>query len=213
VRDTGVGIPEDMRDKVFELFVQLGKEPGNSSSGMGVGLTLVQALVRLHGGEVSVDGTPGKGSEFTVRLPAVDKQRLPRASASKPDSQPLKGLRVLLVEDIADIRAMTQRLLRMIGCEAEAAEDGLSGIELIAKVKPEVALIDIGLPELDGYEVARRIRRRPELDPVKLIAVTGFGQEEDRRKALEAGFDAHLVKPVDLTELQRLLCRLGNRPC
>ena len=211
VRDNGVGIPPEMREKVFELFVQLGKEPSNASTGMGVGLTLVQALVRLHGGEISVDGNPGKGSEFTVRLPAVEKEKLPPPPASKP--VPLQGLRVLLVEDIPDIRAMTQRLLKMIGCEVEVAEDGPSGVQKVAEVKPQVALVDIGLPGLDGYEVAQKIRSRSDLDGVKLIAVTGFGQEEDRRKAIQAGFDAHLVKPVDLTELQRLLCKLGGRPC
>jgi two-component system, chemotaxis family, CheB/CheR fusion protein len=212
VRDTGIGIPLDMRDRIFELFVQLDRDPGGALGGMGVGLTLVKSLVQLHGGRVTVQGEgPGKGSEFVVRLPAVGADQLPAPATLPP--VPLKGLHVALVEDIADIRRVTQRLLRLMGCEVDAAEDGPAAIETIARVRPQVALIDIGLPGMDGYEVARRIRGRAELDGVKLVALTGFGQEEDRRKALDAGFDAHLVKPVDLEELRRLLCRLGKRPC
>jgi CheY-like chemotaxis protein len=144
-------------------------------------------------------------------LAAISKDRLPTPVES-PEF-PLCGLHAVLVEDITDIRRVTQRLLRSMGCEVAAAEDGLAAIETIAQVRPDVALIDIGLPEMDGYEVARRVRARSELDPVKLVAVTGFGQEEDRRKAMEAGFDAHLVKPVDVGEMRRILCLLGNRPC
>jgi two-component system CheB/CheR fusion protein len=212
VRDTGLGIPAALRDRIFDLFVQLERDPGDAAGGMGVGLTLVKAIVQLHGGDIAVGGDgPGKGSEFTVRLPATSKDRLP--APAETVQFPLQGLRLVLVEDIADIRRVTQRLLRSMGCVVDAAEDGLAAIDTITRVRPEVALIDIGLPEIDGYEVARRIRSRSELDSVKLVAVTGFGQEEDRRKALEAGFDAHLVKPVDLNELRRILCRLANRPC
>jgi two-component system, chemotaxis family, CheB/CheR fusion protein len=209
VRDTGVGIPVEMREKVFDLFVQLNRAADVDSAGMGVGLTLVRALVRLHGGNVSVDGAPGQGSEFTVRLPAIPADRLPPPRAETEIS--VQGIRVVLVEDIADIRAVMQRLLKSMGCEVEAAENGLEALRTITRVRPDVALIDIGLPELDGYEVARRIRARADLDAVRLIAVTGFGQEDDRRKALEAGFDAHLVKPVDLAELRRLLRFLTTR--
>lgn len=212
VRDTGIGIPFELREKIFELFVQLDRDPGSASGGMGVGLTLVKALVQLHGGEVSVGGDgPGKGSEFIVRLPAVPKDQLPEPTVTP--EYPLHGVRVVLVEDIADIRSVMHRLLLAMGCDAKAASDGLSGIDLVMEFRPEVALVDIGMPGLDGYEVARRIRERHELDPVKLVAVTGFGQEDDRRKALEAGFDAHLVKPVDVNELRRLLCQMANRPC
>jgi len=212
VRDTGIGIPFELREKIFELFVQLDRDPGSASGGMGVGLTLVKALVQLHGGEVSVGGDgPGKGSEFIVRLPAVPKDQLPEPTVTP--EYPLHGVRVVLVEDIADIRSVMHRLLLAMGCDAKAASDGLSGIDLVMEFRPEVALIDIGMPGLDGYEVARRIRERHELDPVKLVAVTGFGQEDDRRKALQAGFDAHLVKPVDVNELRRLLCLMANRPC
>lgn len=206
VRDTGIGIPSDMREKIFDLFVQLEDSPGRSGSGMGVGLTLVRSLVRLHGGQVSVqsDG-PGRGSEFTVRLPvAVD------ATPEAPTEQvrtPLTGLLVLIIEDNPDIRAVTERLLKSIGCRVLLAEDGQRGVEVAAQHRPDVALVDIGLPGIDGYEVARRLRSLEERSRLRLIAVTGFGQPDDRQKALQAGFDAHLVKPIDLSELLRLFSR------
>jgi CheY-like chemotaxis protein len=153
----------------------------------------------------------GKGSEFIVRLPSVDSARL--EPTCKPDLAPLDGLKVLLVEDNPDIRAVTRRLLESIQCTVYVAENGLKGIEEISAHHPDVALIDIGLPEIDGYEVARRIRSRPDLTNIKLIAVTGFGQPDDRKMALDAGFNAHLVKPVDLDELFKLLCQVSSRSC
>ncbi|HVT81789.1 MAG TPA: CheR family methyltransferase, partial [Phycisphaerae bacterium] len=212
VKDTGAGIPPEMRDRIFELFVQLNRDSGSAAGGMGVGLTLVRALAELHGGSVTVESAGlGKGSEFIVRLPAVE-----AATPALPDKstpQPLSRLRVLLVEDNPDIRAVTERLLKSMGCEVFLADNGVHGIEGVSRHHPEVALVDIGLPELDGYEVARRIRRMSGHDSVKLVAVTGFGQPDDRQKALDAGFDAHVVKPVDLGELYKLLCRLSGRPC
>ncbi|HXE56177.1 MAG TPA: ATP-binding protein, partial [Tepidisphaeraceae bacterium] len=209
VRDSGIGIPVEMRQKIFDLFVQLNRTADGDSTGMGVGLTLVQALVRLHGGQISIDGGPGQGSDFCVRLPAISSDRLP-PQQSEPEVS-LQGLRVVLVEDIPDIRVVMQRLLKRMGCEVEAAENGRTAIQTITKVQPDVALVDIGLPELDGYEVARRIRARADLAAVRLIAVTGFGQEDDRRKAIEAGFDAHVVKPVDIGALRRLLASLATQ--
>jgi two-component system CheB/CheR fusion protein len=204
VRDTGVGIPREMVDRIFDIFVQLDHEPGGSDGGMGVGLTLVRALVDLHGGKITVQSEgPGKGSEFTIRLPAVDGSRLsvqPTVTTEK-----LPGLKVLLVEDNDDLRYMTERILRATGCDIYTAPDGRSGIEAFRSIRPNVALIDIGLPDLDGCEVARRIRAGDGGKDAKLIAVTGYGQEEDRRSALSAGFDAHLVKPVAIKELTALL--------
>jgi two-component system CheB/CheR fusion protein len=204
VRDTGVGIPQDMLDRIFEIFVQLEHDPGSSNGGMGVGLTLVRALVDLHGGKITVhsDG-PGKGSEFTLRLPAVDAARLPAKPAVTTEK--LSGLRVLLVEDNGDLRYMTERILKTTGCEVHTAADGHGGIEAFRRIRPNVALIDIGLPDLDGCEVARRIRAGDGGKDAKLIAVTGYGQEEDRQNALRAGFDAHVVKPVAIKELTSLL--------
>jgi len=210
VRDTGAGIPANMREKIFELFVQLDRNVGSSEGGMGVGLTLVQALVELHAGSIEVlsEGR-NQGSEFVVRLPTVEAPRqLPQDCSP---ARPLSGLRVLLVEDNPDIRAVTQRLLASMGCEVSTADCGPKAIEAVANLRPEMALVDIGLPDMDGYEVARQLRRRWGASGLKLVAVTGFGQPDDRERALEAGFEAHLVKPVDIDELLQLLRRLSNR--
>jgi two-component system CheB/CheR fusion protein len=212
VRDTGVGIPAEMHDKIFDLFVQLGRDSGSAAGGMGVGLTLVRALVNLHGGKITVASAgPGAGSAFTVTLPIVDASTLLAPRTAK--KLPLSGLRVLLVEDNQDIRMVTQRLLKGMGCDVTPAENGTEAIETIKNARLDIALIDIGLPEMDGYEIARQTRKLPGAQKLKLVAVTGFGQPDDRDRALEAGFDDHLVKPVDLDQLYRLLCKLTDRPC
>jgi two-component system CheB/CheR fusion protein len=195
VRDNGIGIPPEMRDRIFDLFVQVDETPGKTDGGMGVGLTLVRTLVELHGGTIEVQSEgEQKGSEFIVRLPLS--QGKPAQDAAREPKADLAGLRVVLVEDNADIRVVTGRLLKAVGCEVTHAEDGTRGIAAISEQQPDVALIDIGLPDMSGYEVARAIRQRPEGRGVKLLAVTGFGQPEDRQKALDAGFDDHLVKPL-----------------
>jgi CheY-like chemotaxis protein len=214
VRDTGLGIPPQMRDRIFDLFVQIDDTPGKAD-GMGVGLTLVRTLVRLHGGEIKLQSEEGKGSEFEIRFPICEPpdSETDGAIDAKPN---LAGLRVLLVEDHADVRIVTGRLLRAVGCEVTQAEDGSAGLEAISQHKPDVALIDIGLPDIDGYNVARRIRELPEGQGIKLLAVTGFGQPEDRQKAIDAGFDAHLVKPLNYEELVSIIrpeageCRGGE---
>lgn len=206
VTDTGLGIPAEMQERIFELFVQLEERPGTRvDGGMGVGLTLVRSLVRLHGGTVAVrsDGE-NRGSEFTVRLPLVEAPPRAKPISDVPSDGKL-DLKVLLVEDMADIRDITQKLLQIIGCKVAVACNGEQAIATLRAAPPDVALVDIGLPDIDGYEVARRARGELGLDAVRLIAVTGFGQSDDRQRALEAGFDAHLVKPIDLNELTRLL--------
>jgi two-component system, chemotaxis family, CheB/CheR fusion protein len=210
VRDTGVGIPAEMRDRIFELFVQLNGAPGGGEGGMGVGLTLVRALVQLHEGEILLhsDGE-GQGSEFTVRLPLDRSGNRPQQE--QLSLQPLSGLRLLLIEDQFDIRMVTGRLLEAIGCKVIATEDGFRGIEAMERFRPDAALIDIGLPKIDGYEVARRIRQLPAGQSVRLVALTGFGQDSDKQRAIDAGFDAHLVKPVNLHELSSVLSRLVPR--
>jgi PAS domain S-box-containing protein len=211
VRDSGVGIPPAMHEKVFELFVQLDGAVGNSDGGMGVGLTLVRALVGLHGGTVTANsGGDGSGSEFVVRLPAAKGPH--RMDAPQAPASDLAGVRVLVVEDNEDIRTTTVELLKLVGCDAAAAEDGPRGIEAIGRNAPEVAIIDIGMPGMDGYEVARRVRELPDSESVLLIAVTGFGQEDDRTRALGAGFNAHLVKPIDLNQLSATVTRLRKAP-
>jgi chemotaxis methyl-accepting protein methylase/signal transduction histidine kinase/chemotaxis response regulator CheB len=204
IRDTGVGVPPSMRERIFDLFVQLDGALGRSDGGMGVGLTLVRALVLLHDGKVSVESEgEGKGSEFIVRLPLdISGERPQQSKAAIKD---LAGLRLALVEDQPDIRIVTARLLEAFGCTVLSIEDGRKAAEAIEQFNPDAALIDIGLPHIDGYEVARRVRMLPGGQKIRLIAVTGFGQKSDRQKALEAGFDAHLVKPVDLQDLARVL--------
>jgi two-component system CheB/CheR fusion protein len=207
IRDTGVGIPADMREKIFDLFVQVNGTPGGVEGGMGVGLTLVRALVELHGGEVFLhsDGA-GQGSEFTVRLPLEESGVRP--APAEDSLRPLSGIRLMLIEDQFDIRLVTGRLLEAIGCKVLAMEDGPKALAAIEQFRPDAALIDIGLPRMDGYEVARRIRESPQGPAVRLVALTGFGQPSDKTRAIEAGFDAHLVKPVNLHELASVLSRL-----
>ena len=222
VRDDGMGIDPAEMGRVFELFVQTHAANERAQGGLGIGLTLVKRLIELHGGEVSGESKgAGTGSEFTVRLPGVvvvvaEEPQLAEgelifatgsargtAAISSPPS--LNPLRILVVEDNDDIRETLKDLLVMCGHQVEVAEDGERGLELVLEHKPNVALIDIGLPGLDGYHVARALRDRQPGRETRLIALTGYGQPDDRRKALDAGFDAHLVKPVDLEHLSKVL--------
>ena len=195
VRDTGAGIPADMLETIFDLFVQNDRTLDRADGGMGVGLTLVRTLVAMHGGTVTArsDGV-GRGSEFVVRLPLTTEQR-PAVSAEQPSKLPA-GTRVLIVEDNADSREMLAQLLRMDGCNVTVAADGHQGLEAIRREKFDLALVDIGLPGIDGYEVARQVRAGPAGDGIYLVALTGYGRPEDRLAVLQAGFDEHLVKPV-----------------
>jgi PAS domain S-box-containing protein len=218
VRDTGAGIPPEMLSRIFNLFTQVEGTVDRSQGGLGIGLTLVRDLVRLHGGTVEAlsDG-PGAGSEFVVRLPALEGVvvPLPRASAAAPpgrrQGQGPAG-RVLVVEDNRDAAESLARLLRAAGHEVRTAYDGPAALAEARAFQPQVVFSDIDLPGMDGYEVARRLRQ--EYGPVGplLVAVTGLGQEGDRRRALEAGFDDFLVKPVDPDALQRLLGRPAGPP-
>ncbi|WP_438027237.1 chemotaxis protein CheB [Sorangium sp. So ce233] len=206
VRDDGVGIPKDMLGTVFELFVQSSRTLDRSAGGLGVGLTLVRGLVEKHGGTVSArsDGE-GKGSEFEVRLPVTEQSYKKEATCGSPLRKFPKGSRIVVVEDNADGREALCALLRRAGFECHSTDHGISGIELMDSVLPHVAIVDIGLPGIDGLEFARRVRERRQHEKVYLIALTGYGQQNDREKAREAGFDEHLVKPVDLATLKRLL--------
>lgn len=201
VKDNGIGIPGDMLGRVFDLFTQL---DGRRGDGLGIGLTLVRRLVELHGGRVRVHSAgEGQGSEFTVTLPAANGAAQPAHElAAQPPPGP--GRRILIVEDNIDGRESLATLLRMLGHEVSVAGDGPSGLQAALADKPAVALIDIGLPGLDGYEVARQVRAGLGA-AVLLVALTGHSQPEDRRRALEAGFNAHLPKPIDLDALRQLL--------
>ena len=214
VRDTGLGISEDMLARIFEPFTQVESSRKRSEGGLGLGLPLVRSLVELHGGTVEAHSRGhGQGSEFVVRLPLLtslgDAVGIP-----VPDGLPAGGddpafedepLRILVVEDNRDGRESLRDLLEIWGHEVELAENGPDGVRQALASQPAVALIDIGLPGLDGNEVAQRIRAALDGDRMALVAMTGYGQPEDRRRALQAGFDAYLVKPVDPEELARTL--------
>ena len=206
VRDTGVGIRPELLPRVFDLFVQGDRSLERSAGGLGIGLTLVRQLVELHGGTVeAASAGPGRGSTFTVRLPILAAPPESR-DAARP-AAPGPARRVLVVEDNDDAREMLRNLLHLFGHEVHEACDGTSAIEQARRLRPDAALIDIGLPGIDGYEVARRIRA--DVPGARLVALTGYGQPEDRERALAAGFDVHLVKPVDPEQLERLLSARG----
>jgi PAS domain S-box-containing protein len=207
VRDTGQGIRTDLLARVFDLFVQEPQSLDRSRGGLGLGLALVKRLVELHGGSVSVwSAGPGQGSEFTVRLPAVAE---PVAQAGLAGASPVstagRGRRVLVVEDNPDARQSLRMLLELAGHEVQTSEDGPNGLATLLAFQPDVALIDLGLPGMDGYALAREVRGRPETRAIRLVAVTGYGQVEDRRRALAAGFDLHITKPVDVSMLEEML--------
>jgi len=209
VRDSGVGIAADMLPRVFDLFVQERQTIDRSRGGLGLGLTIVRNLVDLHGGQVSArsDG-PGKGSEFVVSLPAASAEPSePHAVATQPAARApvVDGQRVLIVDDNEDAADMLAMVLRARGYDTRVAHDGPSALRTIEDFKPQAALLDIGLPVMDGFELARRLRALPELDGLRLIAVTGYGQDTDRRRSHDAGFDHHLVKPIDVGSVVALL--------
>ncbi len=200
VRDTGVGISAELLPHVFDVFVQASTTLDRSQGGLGIGLALVRRLVELHGGSVCAhsDGAAA-GSTFTIRLPRAIPV-LPAASAAPHASAPGKPS-VLLIEDNDDGREMMATMLDACGFPVEHAADGLQGVQMAHAHRPDVALVDIGLPGIDGYEVARRLRAHDDTRHIKLIALTGYGLAEDQRRVLDAGFDLHLVKPVDIALL------------
>jgi signal transduction histidine kinase/ActR/RegA family two-component response regulator len=212
VRDTGCGIPMEMVPRVFDLFTQVPQEAAPSQGGLGVGLTLVQRLVELHGGSVSAFSEgPGRGSEFTIRLP-LPVMRFDFESGAMRGETPAPQLsrrRVLVVDDNHDAADSLASLLELLGAETDVVYSGPDAIERMATYRPSVILLDLGMPGMDGHEVARRIRRRPEYRDVTLIAMTGWGQEQDRRRTRAAGFDHHLTKPADVDVLGSLLYSLG----
>ena len=208
VADNGMGIPREMLGRVFDMFVQVERAGDHSQGGLGIGLTLVKRLTEIHGGRVEARSPgPGKGSEFVVRLP------LPKEPAAVVGSATgsylfvnLQGIRTLVVDDNQDAAESLAMLLRASGSEVSVAYDGLEAVGSAVAFKPDIVLLDIGLPKLYGYDVAKRIREARGRE-VLLIAITGWGQEEDRRRAEEAGFDHHLTKPVSFEALLRLIAK------
>ena len=214
VRDTGIGIDPAHLASVFDLFAQVDQSTARTRGGLGVGLTLVKRLVTMHGGSVEARSRGlGTGSEFEVRLPLVEGEPQPASprpgSSGPPPAEPAGKRRLLLIEDNPDIGETLRDLLQLLGHRCEWVSDGLRGLDLVLATQPDLALVDIGLPGIDGYEVARRVRASEKGKGLLLIALTGYGRPEDRRKSFEAGFDAHLVKPVDPDELTALIAKLS----
>jgi signal transduction histidine kinase/ActR/RegA family two-component response regulator len=222
IRDNGIGIPPELMPMIFNLFTQLDRSSA-AQSGLGIGLALVQRLVEMHGGSVTAhsDG-PGRGSEFVIRLPLllsprvlIHDQQLETRSALEPPMTNAEATsptqrRILVADDNNDALESLATLLQLSGHEVYTAANGAVALESAEQHRPEVALLDIGMPKLDGYEVARRIRAQPWGARITLVALTGWGQDSDRRRSQEAGFDSHLVKPLDLDKLTDLLATLPS---
>jgi two-component system CheB/CheR fusion protein len=212
VRDTGIGIAAEHLPRLFEMFSQLVPALERSQGGLGVGLSLVRGLVELHGGSVEArSGGPGKGSEFLVRLPVtqapVEGPPTPSGPGEKTNNG--RGRRILVVDDNRDAAESLALVLRLLGHEIQTALEGLEALQKAASFHPDVVLLDIGMPRMNGYEVARHIRQQPWGGKIAVIALTGWGQEEDKRRSREAGFDHHLTKPVDPMLLENLLADLA----
>jgi signal transduction histidine kinase len=220
VRDNGIGIPADLMPMIFNLFTQLDSASGAAQSGLGIGLALVQRLVEMHGGSVTArsDGL-GHGSEFVIRLPLFIRERIESGqpiqqlsaleqSMTNADHATRTQRRILVADDNNDALESLATLLQLSGHEVYTAANGAMALESAEQHRPEVALLDIGMPKLDGYEVARRIRAQPWGQRITLVALTGWGQDSDRKRSQEAGFDSHLVKPLDLDKLTELLAAL-----
>jgi len=206
VRDSGAGIAADMLPHIFEMFTQVPGSLGRSEGGLGIGLTLVRKLVEMHGGSVEArsEGV-GHGSEFVVRLPLLRETAPPAAAQAKPRRPKVPTRSVLVVDNNRDAADSLALLLRLIGQEVRTAYDGPTALDLARERPPDVVLLDIGMPGMDGLEVARRLRQDLGLKQALLVALTGYGREEDRQRSQEAGFNAHMVKPADVRALESLL--------
>lgn len=206
VADNGIGIPPAEQGKLFQIFTQLHHSAARAKGGLGIGLSLVRTLVQMHGGEVRVhsDGLD-EGTRFTVELPLAAKAQVPQVDESGDDAVQPPAHRVLVVEDNRDGLETLLALLDMLGYETAGAADGREAVEVAARFQPQVVLLDLGLPVMDGFEVARHLRADPKLGRVYIAALTGWGAERDRQRTADAGFDAHLTKPVDLDALQAVL--------
>ena len=211
VRDTGVGISADMLPKVFDMFTQIGCSLDRSQGGLGIGLTLSRSLIELHGGRIDARSAgAGRGSEFVIRLPLArvdesEKLPLPRSRTDEDRVGGSQSRRVLVVDDNVDSAESLALWLRLVGHEVRLVHEGLAALEEARVFRPEIVVLDIGLPDIDGYQVAELLRQEAGLEGMLLIALTGYGQDEDRQRCYDAGFDEHLIKPVDPASLEALL--------
>jgi CheY-like chemotaxis protein len=213
VRDTGIGIPTGMQSRIFELFTRVHPSNAIKTSGLGIGLALAKQLVELHGGRIEVrsDGA-GAGSEFVVTLPliAAADELVPPPAAAAANADNVER-RVLIVDDNRDAAESLALLLGLAGCQVALAFDGMAAIATAATFRPDVVLLDIGMPGMDGYETARHLRATADGSNMLLVALTGWGQEEDKQQAIDAGFDEHFTKPMDSGVLAALMKRAPRR--
>jgi len=211
VRDTGVGIEPEKLRVVFDLFMQVDPHGGRAQGGLGIGLTLVKRLVEMHDGRVEARSEGrGRGSEFIVRLPVAVGSATATPQEAQDEARVARTRRVLIVDDNKDAAESLAMLLDILGVGTRVERSGPDGLSALPAYRPDVVILDIGMPGMDGHEVARRIRARSEFDDVLLVALTGWGQAEDRRRSRLAGFDHHLTKPASLEDLQRLLGNVGT---
>jgi CheY-like chemotaxis protein len=213
VRDTGIGIAADQLPRIFDMFTQVDTSLERSVSGLGIGLNLVKILVEMHDGTVEVHSAGvGHGTEFVIHLPImVEPTQPPPPEQNASESPTTKTCCILVVDDNRDSANSLAVLLQVTGQETHTSYDGLEAVEAATKIKPDVVLLDIGLPKLNGYEVALKIREQPWGQDMLLIALTGWGQEEDRQKSKDAGFNGHLVKPVELTSVMMMLAEFLSK--
>ncbi len=210
ITDTGIGIDPEDQHKVFEMFAQVDRKSERAKGGLGIGLNIVQRLVQMHGGAITMASEGrGKGSTFTVTLPLSEEQK-PAASLPVHSDTQVKSLRILIVDDNVDAAFVLSMLLKHMDHEVHATHGGKDAIDLMAGFKPDVVFLDIGMPGMDGYEVCRHMRALPGAEGCFIVALTGWGQQEDRRRATEAGFDKHLVKPVERLTIVQLLTELTD---
>ena len=211
VKDNGAGIPHDKLNSIFDMFMQVDRTSERSQGGLGIGLTLVKRLTEMHGGSIEARSAgEGRGSEFIVRLPVLPRPAIKGGHGPEMESDLQPQRRILIVDDNRDSAESLAMLMEITGNKTYMAHDGVEAVEAVEKYRPEVVLLDIGLPGLDGYEVCRRVRAEPWGKDIFVIALTGWGQEDDRRRSEEAGFNGHLVKPVDYDKLLDLLGSLGE---
>ncbi|WP_427914126.1 PAS domain-containing protein [Ramlibacter sp. MMS24-I3-19] len=211
VEDSGIGIPRDMLDRIFDRFVQGEAGHDRAQGGLGIGLSVVRSLVEMHGGQVGASsGGPGLGSRFEVRLPRVHAERASAAVSPAPAAAGPDPLRILVVDDNVDAAETLAMALELEGHSVRLAHEGSAAIEVAEQHRPHVVFLDIGMPGMDGYAIAARLRELPDWEDRVLVALTGWGAEEDRRRSLAAGFDMHLTKPVDFAAVERLLTDLAT---
>ncbi len=212
VRDEGIGIAPELMPRLFESFVQGERTLDRAEGGLGIGLTIAKSLCELHGGTIGVESEgPGKGSTFRVTLPrSFDALETVEALPRQPYFVPRKRQRILVVDDNVEAAQTLHKLLSVLGHQSAVAHDGIVALELAKSFKPSIALLDIGLPVMDGYELAGRLREQLGDGPLRLIAITGYGQDGDRARARQAGFEHHLVKPITVEALVTLLD--GDQP-